>query len=56
MHWLQGKKTVIGSLLSGVVLIAWSLKLLDQEAALGALGVLAAFTGVSLRLAVKKSR
>lgn len=53
MKWLKGKKTMIGSVLSGVLTIAFSLGLIDAELAGVIGGFLLTFTGVSLRLAVK---
>ena len=44
---------MIGSVACGLILIAWSLQLIDEELAKGLLGAAATWTGVSLRLAIK---
>ncbi len=53
MNWLSGKKTILGSLAGGVLVIAWSLSLIDDDMAKTLLGLVAMWTGVSLRMAIK---
>lgn len=55
MAWLKGKKTILGSIAGGLVIVAWSLGLIDQQTAGTLLGIVAAWTGVALRLAIKES-
>ena len=53
MGWLKGKKTVLGSVAAGAPVIAHSLNLLDSQTAEIIAGVIVAWTGVSLRPALK---
>lgn len=63
MEWLQGKKTLIGSLLLSLLGAAWSLDVLidgvcnwlteDQYVAIGT--TIAGLTGAAMRLAIKKA-
>lgn len=53
MEFLKGKKTIIGSIAGAVVTVAWSLGLIDDATAKMLLGIVVAWTGVSLRLAIK---
>ena len=53
MSFLKGKKTMLGSVGIGLVVIASSLSLINEQTAGIALGLLATWTGVSMRLAVK---
>jgi hypothetical protein len=54
MKWLTGKKTIIGSVATGAIIIVSSLNLLDEQVVKVLLGLVVAWTGVSLRLAVKQ--
>lgn len=56
MKWLRGKRTILGSIAAGVVVIISSLNLVDEQVAGTLLGVIVTFTGVSLRLAVGKGQ
>jgi hypothetical protein len=63
LEWLSGKKTLIGSLLLGLLGVLWSLDLLvdgqanwmteDQYLALSA--TIAGLTGAAMRLAISKA-
>ena len=50
---LKGRKTIVGSVAGALVMLAWSFSLIDEDAARGLLGLVLAWTGVSLRLAVR---
>ena len=54
MEWLKGKKTMIGGVAGGAVLIVWSLNLIDDDTAKMLLGFIAAWTTVAVRLAIKE--
>ena len=53
MKWLKGKRTIIGSLLGGVVVVCWSMEIIDLQAAGVALGFIGSLTGVFMRVGVK---
>lgn len=55
MDWLDGKKTILGSVAAGLVIILRALDVLDDDTAGVLLGVILTFTGVSLRLAMNKN-
>ena len=55
MDFLKGKKTIIGSIAGAVLMVAWSLGLIDDATAKMLLGIVAAWTGVSLRLAIREA-
>ncbi len=47
---------MVGSIAAGATLIAWSLSLIDETTAKMLLGVVATWTGVALRLAIRKGQ
>ena len=49
---LQGKKTIIGSVLGGVVVVAYSLGWITDQQAGVALGIILSWTGVAIRMAI----
>ena len=55
LEMLNGKKTVIGSALGGMVLVAAGLGYLTEAQSAVLLGFVAFFTGVAMRQAVQKS-
>ena len=56
MSWMKGKKTIIGSVAGGLLAVAWSLGLIDDATAKVVLGLVATWTGVSLRLAIADAK
>lgn len=56
MEWLKGKKTILGSIAGGVVIVLVGLNVIDDETATVLLGVIATWTGISLRMAVKNGK
>lgn len=53
MDWLKGKKTKIGGVAGGLILVLLSLDLINENLATGLLGVVATWTTVSVRMAIK---
>lgn len=49
---LKGKKTIIGSVLGGVVVVAYSLGWITEQQAGVALGIVMSWTGVAIRMAI----
>ena len=53
MEWLKGKRTMLGSIAGGVVIILLGLNVINDEVGTVLLGLIATWTGISLRLAMK---
>lgn len=53
MKWLKGKKTILGMVGLGVLLIVRALELIDAQTAEIVGACILTWTGVSLRLAMK---
>ncbi|MFQ5591312.1 MAG: hypothetical protein ACE5HE_09135 [Phycisphaerae bacterium] len=56
MGFLKGKKTMIGSVAAGLLVIAFSLGLIDEKLAGLLAGLVTAWTGVALRLAIRDDK
>ena len=56
MEWFKGKKTMLGSIAGGLVIALIGLNVIDDEVGTVLLGLIATWTGISLRLAVKKGK
>jgi len=54
MKWFDNYKTIIGSVAGGLLVVAHSMGYLDGETFGVLAGLILTFTGVSLRLAIKK--
>ena len=56
MSWLKGKKTVLGSVAGGALVIAHALGWVDTQMAEMIGAAILAWTGISLRMAVAKGK
>ena len=50
MKWLKGKKSIIGSVLCGIIVALFALKVIDETTALLLLSTVGTATGISYRL------
>ena len=56
MNWLTGKKTYIGAIAGGVIIIASTLGWIDETTTGVLLGLVATWTGVSMRNAIGRGK
>jgi hypothetical protein len=56
VKFLDGKKTILGFVAGGVVLILSALEVLDAQTTAILEGIIVTWTGVSLRAAIAKSK